>query len=170
MLDKDLSAHENLRVLKFGVHKQSEKAMLAEYTAKAIAWSHDQSVQVVIDEVVTQTKVSRSGVDQFFTVGDNGPARLRVIKTASASDALPGEEIEFTLRFDNVGFQPMENVTIIDNLTTRLEYIADSELCSKHAEFVKSPNDADSLTLKWNLDEPIPPGKGGLIRFRCRVR
>ena len=39
------------------------------------------------------------------------------------STAQPGEEVEFTLRFDNVGDRVIGNVTIIDSLTTRLEYV-----------------------------------------------
>ena len=166
----DLSPHEDFRILKYGVHKQSEKARLAEYSAKAVSWSHDKAVQVVIDEEVLQTEVSRAGVGQIFFVGDNGPAKLRVIKTASKEDALPGEEIEFTLRFDNVGFQTIGNVTVIDNLTTRLELIPDSDLCSLENDFFFDENDAESLTLRWEIIEPIEAGKGGIIRFRCRVR
>ena len=49
--------------------------------------------------------------------------RLRLIKLASCGHAQPGEEIEFTLRFDNIGDQTIGNVTIVDNLTTRLEYV-----------------------------------------------
>ena len=30
--------------------------------------------------------------------------------------------------------------------------------------------EVDSLTLRWEISDPIQPGKGGLIRFRCRVR
>lgn len=168
-LDKDVSAHENLRVMRYGVHKQSEKARLAEFTAQAVTWSHDKAVQVIRDEVVAQTKKTRQGLGQIHAIG-GGPAKLRVIKTASVGDALPGEEVEFTLRFDNVGFQPINNVTVVDNLTTRLEYIPDSQLSSLEAEFIHDENEVDSLTLRWKIVETINPGKGGLIRFRCRVR
>lgn len=170
ILDHDLSVHEDLRVIKYGVHKQSEKARLAEFAAKAVSWSHDKAVQVVVDEEVVQTKVSRQGTDTIFFIGDNGPAKLRVIKTASTADALPGEEVEFTLRFDNIGYQKIGNVTIIDNLTTRLEFIEDSDLCSEECEFIVDENGVESLTLRWEITAPIDPGKGGLIRFRCRVR
>jgi len=170
IMDHDLSVHEDFRVMKIGIHKQADKPRIAEFAAKAITWSHDVGVQVVVDEVVAKTAVSRKGIQTVHTIGDNRPAKLRVIKTASVSDALPGEEIEFTLRFDNIGHQPMGNVTIIDNLTTRLEYLDESQLCSVEAVFVEDPNEVDSLTLRWEIVEPIMPGKGGLIRFRCRLR
>lgn len=170
IMDHDLSVHEDFRVMKIGIHKQADKPRLAEFAAKAVTWSQDVGVQVVVDETVAKTAVAHKGIQTVHTIGDNRPAKLRVIKTASVSDALPGEEVEFTLRFDNVGHQPMGNVTIIDNLTTRLEYLDESQLCSVEAVFVEDPNEVDSLTVRWEIVEPIMPGKGGLIRFRCRLR
>ena len=58
-----------------------------------------------------------------YQTDEPGDPRLRLIKCASKHHALPGEEVEFTLRFDNIGDQVIGNVTIIDNLTTRLEYV-----------------------------------------------
>jgi hypothetical protein len=62
------------------------------------------------------------------------------------------------------------NVTIMDSLTGRLEYVADSAQCSKRANFMSDYNEADSLILRWEILEPMQPGDGGVIRFRCRVR
>ena len=99
-----------------------------------------------------------------------GEPKLRVIKVASTGAAAPGEEVAFTLRFDNVGDQPIDQVTVIDNLTTRLEYVKDSAECDLDAEFKTDENNGDSLTVSWTIKEPIKPGEGGIIRFRCRVR
>ena len=165
----ELPPLEDLRVIRLGIHKQSERPLLAEYTARAICWSHDTAVQVILDEIPAQTRVTVKGVEEFFST-EPGPPRFRVIKTASVADALPGEEVEFTLRFDNVGLQTLGNVTIVDNLTTRLEYVPDSQSCSIDAQFDSASNSANSLTLRWEITEPLPPGKGGIIRFRCRVR
>ena len=170
VINKDFSAHEDFRVMKIGIHKQADKPQLANYTTKAITWAADKAVQVVIDGVAARVNVGHKSIESVHIVGDNRPAKLRVIKTASVSDALPGEEVEFTLRFDNIGYQPMGNVTIIDNLTTRLEYLKDTELCSLENNFVVDDNEVESLTLRWEIIDPIPAGKGGLIRFKCRVR
>ena len=48
--------------------------------------------------------------------------------------ALPGEVVEFTHRFDNVGDHEIGNVTIVDNLTTRLEYVPNSATSSVDVE------------------------------------
>ena len=99
----------------------------------------------------------------------NNPC-LRVIKIASKKQAKPGEIVDFTVRFDNLGDQAIKNVVIIDNLTTRLEYVAQTAQSSRRAEFSTSVNDGDSLMLRWDFVDPLPPGEGGLVRFNCRVR
>ncbi len=169
-LSQDLQAHEHFRVIRIGVHKQAEKARLAEFAEAAINWSHDTAVQVVMNHVVAQSRLTVERVEEFFSFAAKGSPKMRVIKTASRADALPGEVIEFTVRFDNVGHQAIGNVTIIDNLTTRLEYIQKTDECSIGAEFSVDNNDAESLTLRWEIAEPLNTGQGGIIRFKCRVR
>jgi uncharacterized repeat protein (TIGR01451 family) len=169
VLDRDLAPHEDFRIIKFGVHKQAEKPRLAEFTQRAITWSRDVTVQVILDETAATTKFAVQDTEQLFAIGEGSP-KFRVIKTASVEDALPGEEVEFTLRFDNIGHQVIGNVTIIDNLSTRLEYIPDSAFCTVEAELITTANDAESLTLRWEIAEPLKVGDGGIIRFKCRVR
>ena len=96
--------------------------------------------------------------------------RLRVIKLASTRTARPGEFVEFTIRFDNMGDQKIGNVTLVDNLTTRLEYVEGTAESSLAADFTTNPNDGDSLLLRWEFIDPLPAGQGGVVRFRCRVR
>jgi uncharacterized repeat protein (TIGR01451 family) len=78
--------------------------------------------------------------------------------------------VEFTLRYDNIGEQPVSNVTIIDSLTTRLEYVDGSQSSSREAEFDTQENDGESLVLRWALTEPLKVNEGGIVRFQCRVR
>jgi uncharacterized repeat protein (TIGR01451 family) len=93
-----------------------------------------------------------------------------VIKVASTQFAAPGATIDFTIRFDNVGDDVIGNVTVVDNLTTRLEYVPDTAQCSVPAEFSTQPNEGESLALRWEITNPLERGQGGIIRFRCRVR
>ena len=95
---------------------------------------------------------------------------LRVIKIASKKQARPGEIIDFTIRFDNLGNQTIKNVVLVDNLTTRLEYVPPTAQSSRRAEFSTSANEGDSLVLRWDFVDPLAPGEGGLVRFNCRVR
>ena len=89
---------------------------------------------------------------------------------ASAQSASPGETVDFTIRFDNIGDQPLGNIVLVDNLTTRLEYVADSAQSSVPAKFSSQANSGESLVLRWEITNPVEPNQGGLVRFRCKVR
>ncbi|MBX3415168.1 MAG: DUF11 domain-containing protein [Pirellulales bacterium] len=162
---------ENIEVLRTGVMKQTEKALLLEGRTAAIVWSSDQAVQVILDNQAA-TAVDKYLAAQVVYEAHEIPScpRLRLIKVASEQWANPGEEIDFTLRYDNLGSEPIGNLTILDNLTTRLEYVKESAQSSRQAEFFTEPNQGGSDILRWELAEPLPPGEGGVLRFRCRVR
>lgn len=162
---------ENLSIIRTGLYEQSEKARLDEFTQAAVTWSHDKAVQVIIQGVQAIAATSDQRGEAVYTVEDRrGPPKLRVLKVASTQYAQPGEMVDFTIRFDNIGQQPIGNVTIVDNLTTRLEYEPDSAQSSLAAEFLTEHNEAESLVLRWEIAEPLEPGDGGIVRFRCRVR
>jgi uncharacterized repeat protein (TIGR01451 family) len=163
--------YENLWIIRHGILEQSDKAWLAKGAAAAIAWTHLQAVQVILDDVVAGEVTGDRRAEAIFAVDDTpGAAKLRVIKVASDQTVKPGETVDFTIRFDNVGCSTIGNVTIVDNLTTRLEYVPDSAQSSLKADFSTQPNDGDSLVLRWEIADPIKPGDGGVVRFQCRVR
>ena len=136
----------------------------------AITWSHDQAVQVILDRQSAAVETGDQRAQATFTVDTPNHPRLRVIKLASTTMARPGEFVDFTIRFDNIGDQTIGNVTLVDNLTTRLEYVEGSAESSLAAEFSASPNEGDSLLLRWEFADPVAAGDGGIVRFRCRVR
>lgn len=162
---------ENFRIIRHGKFDNSEKARLAASLDAALVWAADQAVQVSINAVMASVATNDSGAQSVYRYDlPEGKPRLRVVKVASRKEAKPGDEIEFTIRFDNVGDQLVGNVTIVDNLTTRLEYVADSAECSVQANFLTQENDAESLVLRWEINDPLEVGQGGIIRFKCRVR
>ncbi len=163
--------HEDFQVIRDGTFDNSEKARLAVWLAAAHAWQSDQAAQVILDEHAAVQVTGRTRVQSVYEYElPEGKPRLRIIKVASTAEAQPGDEIEFTLRFDNVGDQVIGNVTIIDNLTTRLEYLPNTAECSVDARFLTQENDGESLVLRWEILDPLAVGQGGIIRFRCRVR
>jgi len=166
-----LLPHENLKLIRLGIVDGTDMARLAAATTAAVAWSGDQAVQVILDQKGAMALNSDQPGQEIFTVKEPPAApKLRVVKVASAEHAEPGDEIVFTIRFDNVGNQVIGNVTIIDNLTTRLEYIPDSAECSLEANFSTQPNEAGSLVIRCEVIDPLPAFDGGILRFRCRVR
>ena len=163
--------YENLKIIREGTAQASERALLAKGVAAAIVWTDTESVEIMLDHQSAAAEVTDRGACEIYSV-DEGPAcpRIRIVKIASTQFAQPGDYVDFTLRFDNVGNQPIGNVTIIDSLTTRLEYVADSQQSKLESSFNTKPNEAGSEVLRWEITDPLPVGSGGVIRFRCRVR
>lgn len=164
-----LLPYEDFTIIRRGIMDNSEKARLADRVAAAIAWTHDTAVQVTVDNVALKEQVGALQTESLY-VFELGKSRMQVCKIASRKEALPGEMVEFTIRFDNVGDQTIGNVTVIDNLTTRLEYVDGSQTCTVPANFSASDNDGASLKLRWEIEKPLKVGEGGVIRFQCRVR
>ena len=170
-VDNRFKVYENFEILRSGKFDNTEKARLTERLEAALVWSSTQAVQAVIDNVAASVAVNHVGLQSVYHYETPpGKPRLRIVKVASQKQAQPGEIIDFTLRFDNNGDQLIGNVTIVDSLTTRLEYVPDSAQCSLPAKFMTQENDGESLVLRWEIADPLKVGDGGLIRFQCRVR
>jgi uncharacterized repeat protein (TIGR01451 family) len=165
-----LAAYADMSIIRAGEVVGSEKAKLEKSVQNAVTWAGDQAVQVVLEN---KQAVAAVGIKQPGIVYENGEPsspRLRLIKIASTNHALPGEEVEFTLRFDNIGDQVIGNVTIVDNLATRLEYVPNSAKSSVAAGFSSVPNGAGSTVLRWEIKEPVKAAAGGILQFTCKVR
>ena len=163
--------YENLSIIRIGVYDEAEMAFLARGANAAIAWSHTQAVQVILDRKVAVADVKDDKTQMTYTVDEPpGNPRLRLVKVASTPFAQPGDTVDFTIRFDNIGNQPIGNVAILDSLNTRLEFVPDSGQCSVDAKFSTRPNEGESVVVCCELSHPLQPGKGGILRFRCRVR
>lgn len=169
--DTRFKAHEDFQLIRSGTFDNGEKARLAQRLEAAAAWTENQAVQVAIDTVTAIIATNDVSLQSVFRYDlPPGKPRVRVVKVASKKSAQPGDEVEFTIRFDNVGDQTVGNVTIADSLTTRLEYLPDTAQCDREASFGTQENDGESLVLRWEIRSPLKVGEGGIIRFKCRVR
>jgi uncharacterized repeat protein (TIGR01451 family) len=162
--------YENLAVIRTGQIDGSEALRLAKSAQAAVSWDEIQAVQVIIDKRGPMTAVKDEKVESVYRVVFEGRPALRLIKVASTAFANPGEEVWFTLRFDNLGNETIGNVTILDSLSTRLEYVEGSAQCSLEASFGTEPNEGGSAVLRCEVKDPLEAGQGGIIRFRCKVR
>ena len=163
--------YEHLSLIRLGRYQESESARLSLGMQSAAIWQEDVELQVIADRVqpvIVQDVAKIQQLVRYETDGEN--AILRVVKIASKIAARAGEKVQFTIRFDNLSGKRIGNVTLIDNLTTRLEYVKDSAECSLPAKLVTSRNDVGSTTLRWEIKDPVPASEGGIIRFECRVR
>jgi uncharacterized repeat protein (TIGR01451 family) len=164
-----LAPYADLCVVRTGVFENKEKPWLATAIDSAITWTGDQAAQVVLDnrQAVALVRPQQPGV--VYELGEPHLPKLRLIKLASTGNAQPGQIVEFTLRFDNVGDVEIGNVTILDNLTTRLEYVEGTAKSSVAADFSTQPNEHGSKVLRWEIQEPLQPGDGGILQFQCKV-
>ena len=165
-----LQPYCNVQLIRTGEAIGTDIVKIARASLAAIAWSNVEAAQVVLDNRQAQAAVSDVSPGTIYHLFEPNNPKLRLVKLASKGSAQPGEEVEFTLRFDNVGDKVIGNVVITDNLTTRLEYVEGSQKTSLPANFTTQANDGESLILRWELTEPLEKGKGGVIQFRCKVR
>jgi uncharacterized repeat protein (TIGR01451 family) len=165
-----VAVQANLAIIRTGEVSAAEQPLVERLSQAAIAWTGVQAPQVVfgVKQAHAEIGIKQPGVI-YQTDGPDNP-KLRLVKLASCGHAAPGEEVEFTLRYDNVGDQEIGNVTIVDNLSTRLEYVPESAKSSVDADFITQANDGGSLILRWEIRDPVKPGDGGVLRFRVKVR
>ncbi len=162
---------ENLSLIRIGKFSNAESARLNLGLQSALVWEDNLGLQVVVKKASPVIVRDVKTVQELVRVeSEDGSAILRVTKIASKIAARTGEVVDFTIRFDNLSGKPIGNVTIIDNLTRRLEYIPESAESSLKADFIHEDNDGGSLMLRWEITEPLEPHSGGLVRFQCRVR
>jgi uncharacterized repeat protein (TIGR01451 family) len=138
----------------------------------ARAWQGHEGIKVQVNELAPMIATGIEGAAVFFQVKDEQmrTSQLRLIKVASKESAQPGEVIEFTLRFDNTGNQLIGNVTILDDLVGRLEFLPGTAVSSLAAGFAPQLNSSGSFTMRFEITDPLAPGDFGVIQFRCRVR
>jgi uncharacterized repeat protein (TIGR01451 family) len=165
-----VGAYAAIEIIRTGQVDNAEKPRLATSIESAITWTGDQAPQVGYNAKRAQEMDGLRQVGIIYQTNEPNAPRLRLVKLASRGHALPGEEVEFTLRFDNIGDQVMGNVTIVDNLSTRLEYVPESAQSSVDANFKVEENEAGSSILRWEITDPVKPREGGVLRFRTRVR
>ncbi len=164
-----LKPYEDFELIRAGKIEEEEKPFIAQAVQAAITWTLDQGVQVAIEgRKASVLEGDRRAQATYFV--ETGKPCLRICKVASTPSALPGEIVEFTIRFDNIGQQTIGNVTLVDDLTTRLEYMEGTAAASIDAEFFTDPNPQGSLVLRWEIKQPMKPGEGGIARFKCKVR
>lgn len=163
--------HEDLLFIQRGIFQAHEKARLAEMTAAAVIWTNNQAVQIIIDGKPAVEARGQAEPQETIVYEREGKPCLRICKIADKSEAKPGEIVTFTLRFDNVGDQRIGNVTVIDHLTPRLEYVEGSAESNLPATFVAVPQLPEETTvLRWEITAPMKVNDGGVIRFKAKVR
>ncbi len=97
-------------------------------------------------------------------------SEIHIVKMANKEVAEAGDTIHFTIRFINTGDFDLHDVQIVDNLTPRLQFMADSVQTNRAGDVVTEPNGEGSLILTFEFDEPLPAHKSGTVEFDVRVQ
>lgn len=169
--DKVLNTFQDIGFFRSGTLEQGDLARLNLGIRAALVWSREQTpvIQGKIESATTGlSEVHASALT--IVEHDDRPGTLRIVKAANKHEAEIGDVITFTIRYDNLGANPVSSVRIIDNLTPRLEYVDDSATCDVAGRLVVQDNGEGSLVLIWELDEPVPAKSGGVVTFQARVR
>ena len=151
---------------------RTEEARLAEGMQSAIAWTRTQNPVIAVKLESAGQTISKSNTFEYvgLELEDRKIGDLRIVKLADKKVAAPGEIVTFTIRYDNLGDREVSDVTIVDNLTPRLQYVADSGTSDRDGQLDTSDNAEGSVVLQWTFDQPLPGRSGGVVTFQARVK
>lgn len=151
--------------------RQSDRARIARERQAAIAWTRNEYPVIAASLEGAQQVVVKFVLNELVGVEDRRkPGRLEIVKLADKQTALPGEFVNFRIEYENLGDRELKDVRIIDNLTPRLEYVADSGTSSRPATLDVADNGEGSVILSWSLKEPLQGKTKGAVTFKARVR
>jgi uncharacterized repeat protein (TIGR01451 family) len=173
LADKVLNTFQDLGLFRIGTIEQGDLAQINLGIRSAMQWSREQYpiIQGKVDVAVTGLVDVHSAVITHIDDKDSDkPGELRIVKVADKQTAEIGDVITFTLRYDNLGPREVHHVRVVDNLTPRLEYVADSATSQRDGRLVVQDNGEGSQVLVWELTEPLAPKTGGVVTFQAKVR
>jgi uncharacterized repeat protein (TIGR01451 family) len=114
-------------------------------------------------------------------------------KLVEAGNAIPGDELLFTITYTNQGGEPAENVVLVNPVPEYTEYIGGSAGGPGAATTfsvdggqsydvpanLQVPGEDGKLRpalsreythLRWAFDAPVPPGESGDVFFRVKLK
>lgn len=164
-----VKAHEKLQPPVTALNR--DKAMIAKTKVQPVAIKTAESVVVTgIEQSASEKVMSWKPHEAVGTEPVPGTPGLMVIKRVSSEEAIPGDEVEFTIEFRNMGNVPIKSVSVIDSLLPRLEYIKGTAQGPKGTVFTANANEAGSTELRWDLPAELAPNESGKVSFKALVR
>ncbi|MEX0728021.1 MAG: hypothetical protein WEB58_03730 [Planctomycetaceae bacterium] len=155
---------------------QNNQAWLAKGMQAADVWTKNQRALLVVTDDGLQEVYHAQRVAEMSALDEDHltPGRLRLVKVADKRTAKIGETVTFSLRYDNLGDRTVEQVRIIDHLTTRLDIIEESitwgPADEPQGQWEIADHEDGGTVLTFVLNGPLAGKSGGVITFSCRVR
>ena len=171
MHDKLLNIYQSLAFVRFGRIDDADTARLNYGIQAATLWTREEypvisaKTDMVLEGHFEEASATITAIDDRKSAEN-----LRIVKLADKNTAVPGDDIEFTIRYDNLGGTEVHHTRIVDNLTPRLEYLENTATSDRDGRLVLQDNGEGSQILIWEMDEPLPAKTGGVVTFKVRVR
>jgi uncharacterized repeat protein (TIGR01451 family) len=173
-----LSENRELEGSVEGVQNQSapalraaEAAVIAKKRQAAVTWTRPEFPIVTASLAAVHQVIAHFIPNELVGVEDRRrPGRLEIVKLADKQTALPGEIVSFQIEYENIGDLELRDVQIIDNLTPRLDYVAESGNSDRPATLNVTDNGEGSAVLTWTMKQPLAGKSKGTVRFKARVR
>ena len=164
----------NLAFVKQGFFDQRSEPVLVKSIRAAATWTKDRYPMVTGSLQTGQEVYATFSMQEIVGIEEDhkSDGDLRIVKLADRQTAHPGDIITFTIRFDNLGDRELRDIRIVDHLTSRLEFMADSVQWDSDSGVTLPPRDdgEGSVVLEFRLADPLEGHRGGHLTFQCRVR
>jgi uncharacterized repeat protein (TIGR01451 family) len=166
-----LNVFEDLAFIRTGQFDRNQEARLSQAIQAAHLWSREQS------PAIAGTTAESNEVYDWFNAAElvglkdaRKKGDLRIVKLADRQVAKSGDEVTFTIRYDNVGDREIRDIVITDNLSPRLEYVPDSATSDREGRLVEDTSNDGTLILRWELSTALPGKTGGVVTFKATVK
>lgn len=168
---KLIGAHQEIAFLMEGRFDNINAAAIGDAIAAAQQWTGDLGVVIYAHNQAGQEVQAKVFAQEYTGVEDQSRAGdLAIVKAVDKTSAQPGDELTFTIRFDNIGDRPLSQVRVVDNLTPRLIYLDGSVDSNLDGTVNTEDNGAGSQILTFTFVNPLAGHTGGWVSFKCRVR
>ena len=168
---KLMNAYEDIQFIRDGLYERANAAVVDLAIQAALEWTDDQHLRIIAHDQAGQQVQARFTAQDYTAYEDKRTkGDLKIIKVADKQAAHPGDEITFTIRFDNVGDRELLGVRIIDNLSPRLAFIEGSVESDFDGDLKVEDNTAGGQLLTFEFANQLPGKSGAYVSFKCRVR
>jgi uncharacterized repeat protein (TIGR01451 family) len=183
-VDIDIGPAGQLGADHIGTLSERDKTRLTKQVELAIKLSQGTGAKATVESfgpkvvgrldgagVVSASMETRAAVYLCEKIEPNVPERpLMVYKWASVEGAKAGDVVTFYIRYVNHGGKAIRDIAVVDSLSNRLEYIPGTAKSDREAILVTQDNEAGSVSLRWEVRNPLPAGQQGVVSFQARVR